>query len=60
MMSRSSQTWPDDAVTTIDLDARVLASDYIRPIADQSPIAWYLDLADWYLGAESDLERARR
>ena len=60
MMSRSAQTWPSNAVATIDLDARVLASDSIRPRPDQSPIDWYLDLAAWYDLAESTLESIRR
>ena len=41
-------------------DTPVLASTYIRSHAGQSPIDWYTDLADWYLTAEDDTERARR
>ena len=40
--------------------ADVLASSSIRRYAGQSPIDWYTDLADWYLAAEDDTERARR
>ena len=53
-------TTPPVTLADPDSNRQTLASSYVRSHAGQSPIDWYTDLADWYLTAEDDTERARR